>query len=241
MASLLRVEGDWPEPLTATLGWFRARARPWNEEMTGPMLRLDRGGAEFLISVTNHLEELTGQLCFSPALYGGATRVWRRAGYEPHVELGIMERGLGQPALDSGLHDVRALPDPDWEAVLAVDRQAFEGFWAMSRDALIEAHATNRSSTLFTVSRGPELAGFAIVGSQWGVGYLHRIAVGPRFRGEGVARSLLAASINWASKTGARSMVLNVRPENTGARRLYEKSGFSDSGASLQVLRHRPG
>lgn len=107
----------------------------------------------------------------------------------------------------------------------------------MNSLGLAEAHETNRSTALF-VADGPDgLAGYAIVGAQWGTVYLHRVAVRPELAGQGLGAALLGASIDWGGRTGGRTMVLNVRPENTRAKELYGRFGFADTGASLQVLR----
>lgn len=237
VASLLRLEGSWPGPLTLKAGWFRARARPWNEVFTAPMVRLDRGGTEFLIAVRNELANLTGEGVYSPALFPGSTRVWRRAGFDDYSALMVMERSLAHVATSSATYEVKA-PEPDWDAILSVDRASFEGFWGMNRLGLQEAHQTNPSTTLLVVSGNEAPEGFAIVGSQWGVAYLHRIAVVPERSGQGLGAALLDSAMRWGAAHGARSMVLNVRSDNRRAISLYEKAGFTDTGTSLQILRH---
>lgn len=238
VTSLLRVEGSWPGPLSLKSGWFRARARPWNEEVSGPLVRLDRGGTEFLIGVRDELVGITGEDVYSPALYPGSTRVWRRAGFEEYATLAVMERSLARLPAEKTVREVRAVAEPDWDGILDVDRAAFDGFWGMSRLGLEEAHETNHTTTLLTVSTDEAPEGFAIVGSQWGVAYLHRIAVHPERTGLGLGGALLERSMRWGAASGARTMVLNVRGDNRRAQALYEKSGFTNTGTSLQVLRH---
>ena len=227
--------------MTMSAGWFRARARPWNEVITDPMVRVDRGGAEFLHAVTTHLHEIGVDSVYSPALYGGSTGIWSRSGFVEFATLEVMERALNgaSPGVDTS--DVAIERDPDWDEVLEVDRSSFEGFWGMSRLGLQEAHATNRSTALLVIRDGSRLAGYAIVGSQWGTVYLHRIAVGPDDSGRGLGAALLAGSIEWGNGSGGRSMVLNVRQENARAVRLYERLGFTDTGSALRVLRHGRG
>jgi ribosomal protein S18 acetylase RimI-like enzyme len=48
---------------------------------------------------------------------------------------------------------------------------------------------------------------------------------------------LVRASALWASKRGSRSLVLNLRPENDQARRLYEREGFQARETPLHLLR----
>lgn len=241
MASLLRVDGALPEPITITAGWFRARARPWNDTVADPMVRLERGGSEFLTAVTRRLTAMGPEWVYSPALYPDSTAVWRRSGYEPDADLAVMERSLSTPPQTPPVHNVTPVDRPDWDEAVRVDNAAFEGFWRMSRLALTEAHSTNRVSTLLTTSVAGELAGYGIVGTQWGVTYLHRIAVHPDHSGHGLGMSLMAASIDWGRAHGGRSMVLNVRSVNHRAQRLYQRCGFAHTGTNLTVLRHRAG
>lgn len=239
--TLVRVEGEWPDPITLSTGWFRARARPWNDQVTEPMIRLDRGGAEFLISVTRRIHELAGRVCYSPALFGSSSRVWLRSGFEPHAGLRIMERGLNPVASVASDIEVTSNSDPNWEAILEVDRASFEGFWSMSREGLFEALMTNRAHTLLVVPDNDAVAGYAIVGSQWGVTYLHRIAVHPGWAGRGLGRALVGEAVRWGAANGGRTMILNVRPDNHRAIALYQRTGFTDTGTELTVLRHQSG
>lgn len=236
VATLLRVEGSWPGPIALSSGWYRARARPWNESVTDPMVRLERGGSEFLEGVNRRLAELGAVAAYSPALYPGSTRVWTRSGFESFATLDVMERTVSNTPV-SRPGQVRRETEPEWDTILDIDRDAFEGFWGMSRLGLSEAHDTNRSTALFVADGDGDLSGYAIVGAQWGTVYLHRIAVRPGEAGRGIGAELVSACIDWGARTGSRSMVLNVRPENSRAKSLYNRLGFADTGTSLRVLR----
>lgn len=218
-------------------GWFRARARPWNEVVTDPMVRLERGGTDFLEAVTTRLHEMGAGAIYSPALYTGSTRVWRKTGFEEHARLAVMERRLDGKWDPPGGDVAEITSQPDWEAVLRIDRLAFEGFWGMSRLGLEEAHATNRDTALFVTGTLESPTGYCIVGAQWGTVYLHRIAVDPEAGGKGLGAALIGAALNWGRRMGGQSIVLNVRPENDRARRLYRRAGFANTPTALVVLR----
>jgi ribosomal-protein-alanine N-acetyltransferase len=205
------------------------------------MLRLDRGGADFLRMITTHLHGLGAKTVYSPALYPSSTEVWRRGGFDDFVSLEIMERPLiDMPAsVDNGAVVVE--PRPDWEQLLDVDRLAFEGFWGMSRLGLREAQTTNKSSAVLVVPDELHLSGYAIVGIQLATVYLHRIAVRPEAAGRGIGAALLSSAMDWGARSGGSSMVLNVRRENTRAINLYERMGFVWAPTALEVLRHHPG
>jgi ribosomal-protein-alanine N-acetyltransferase len=202
------------------------------------MVRIDRGGSGFLAQITRHLVEFGAGEVYSPALFPGSTRVWVDNDYEECAHLDVFERSLaGKPGPPAD-HPINRV-EPEWESIVAIDRSAFEGFWGMSAAGLEEAYKANKTSQVLTVDVDGRAAGYAIVGVHWGVAYLHRIAVRSDLEGHGLGRSLLAASLNWGSAHGGRVMVLNVRPDNPRARRLYEQGGFADTGTRLSVLRHR--
>lgn len=55
---------------------------------------------------------------------------------------------------------------------------------------------------------------------------LHRIMVAREHRGEGVAKQLMNAGLEWAQGVGASRMLLEVREDNDAALGLYEGCGF---------------
>jgi ribosomal-protein-alanine N-acetyltransferase len=201
------------------------------------MLRLERGGAEFLTAVSRHLFEMGAASVYSPALYPGATRVWRRSGFGDYARLDVMERRLDGDSAPDHPANVAIEGSPDWSSVLELDRLAFDGFWGMSRLGLEEAHRTNRDTALLVTRTGDRLTGYCIVGAQWGTVYLHRIAVRPEAAGQGLGAALIGAAVDWGSSVGGQSLVLNVRPENDRARDLYRRLGFASTNTALDVLR----
>jgi GNAT superfamily N-acetyltransferase len=54
--------------------------------------------------------------------------------------------------------------------------------------------------------------------------------VAPSHRGTGLASELVNAALSWAKEAGANSVGLWVTRENDRARRLYEHTGFSETG-----------
>ena len=199
------------------------------------MLRLVRGGGEFLRTATARLMTITGTGVFSPALYPSSTRIWRAAGYEPHVDLQVWEKSLRreqtrEPGFDM-VHDKE-----EWDEITDIDQDAFTGFWRMSQVGLKEALEVNSRSTTIVIYEDDEPVGYSIVGTQWRVGYLHRIGVRPVAQGRGYGRALIAESANWARRQGAQTLVLNVRDDNTRARSVYRDAGFVATNTRLSVL-----
>jgi len=200
-------------------------------------MRLIRGSHDFLGDASRQLESLAIGDIFSPALYPIATRIWTRAGYEEHISLSVMERHLGGNITEPA-HPVQPIVTPDWLALAKVDRAAFTDFWRMSVAGLAEAtKATPRSALLQIEEEEEGVVGYAIVGTQLTVSFLQRVAVLPARSGKGLGTALIRASMLWARAKGARTMVLNVRPDNVRAADVYEREGFAHTGTSLHLLR----
>jgi ribosomal protein S18 acetylase RimI-like enzyme len=139
-------------------------------------------------------------------------------------------------------------PTPDWittstEPDLAelekVDRSAFDRFWHMGRAGLSEAFGATPKSMLVEARTGGCLLGYAMLGNQAGVCFVQRIAVDPDHRNNGIGGLLMDRSEAWAAQVGAGTMILNVRPDNEEARRLYRRKGFRDTGTNLHVLSYQ--
>ena len=73
-----------------------------------------------------------------------------------------------------------------------------------------------------------QLIGFYI-GEKAGPDFtLMDICVAPDFQGQGIAKQLLAAFIEYGEKHHAENLFLEVRETNTRAIALYEQAGFSE-------------
>ncbi|ULE32745.1 GNAT family N-acetyltransferase [Mycobacterium sp. IDR2000157661] len=56
--------------------------------------------------------------------------------------------------------------------------------------------------------------------------YLYSLWLHPSVRGHGLARRLVAASLDWARACGVRTVRLRVAADNAAARGVYESLGF---------------
>ncbi|RNE64065.1 ribosomal protein S18-alanine N-acetyltransferase [Cryobacterium tepidiphilum] len=59
---------------------------------------------------------------------------------------------------------------------------------------------------------------------------IQTIAVAEEARGHGLGRTLMQSLISEARKRGARTVFLEVRADNPGAQRLYQRLGFDEIG-----------
>ena len=58
--------------------------------------------------------------------------------------------------------------------------------------------------------------------------YLYSLWLDPRVRGRGLARRLVGTALDWARRSGVRTVTLRMAPDNTVARSLYEGLGFTE-------------
>jgi ribosomal protein S18 acetylase RimI-like enzyme len=229
--------GTWPGRITLRRGWARADARPWNDEEPQASLRLLRGGSSFLQACGARLIELGVTGVVSPPLPLSSQRAWLQAGFEPYIDLALMRKSL-DTNVGSPSHLVVEKPQVDLDDLLRIDSAAFSPFWRFNRGALEEAiAATSRSATLTILgSTGIPIA-YAVVGFGSAIAYLQRVAVDPKWQGQGMGRSLVRMVARKARSAGAKVLLLNTQVDNISAIALYEDEGFVRLPEPLSLLR----
>lgn len=199
-------------------------------------LRLVRGGGPgFITDCVTALVELGTSGVLSPPLPRSAQRTWRDADFQDHADLSLLRRELTKISPPS--HLVHTGDHDDLEEALRIDRKAFTDFWQFDREALLEAIRSTPRSVIHVI-RQPSggLAGFAVTGVGSTIGYLQRVAVDPRWQGQGMGRSLVRCSSRWAKQQGAQALMLNTQRDNPAALALYESEGFTTLHEPLVVL-----
>jgi ribosomal protein S18 acetylase RimI-like enzyme len=135
-------------------------------------------------------------------------------------------------------HLVVVTPETPLEALLQIDRAAFDDFWQFDRFGMEEAiAATGKTKTLVIRGRDGEPVAFAVVGFGHAVAYLQRLAVHPVWQGQRMGRSLIRGAARAARSSGSRALMLNTQTDNDVALALYESEGFVTLPEPLAVLR----
>ena len=67
--------------------------------------------------------------------------------------------------------------------------------------------------------------------------YLYSLWLDPAARGQGLARPLVAAAVDWARDQRVRTVTLRVAADNVAARGVYESLGFAADTAESPGLR----
>ncbi len=207
--------------------------------MADASLRLERGSAAFLRQSVEWLFEQNVPSVLSVPLHPGTRRVWDDAGFEPYRELMLMERDLSF-AVEPPAHQIVEGSPRHWADALNVDNLAFEPGWRIGRLGMEDAKKATPTAGFLIHEIDDTVTGFSIVGLAQSTAYLQRIAVDPAHGGLGIGRSLIRATIDWARRRSARSMLLNTQLDNHGAARLYARERFEALPQHLVLLRSTP-
>lgn len=123
----------------------------------------------------------------------------------------------------------------DLEAVLAIERASFVTPW--SRRAFLHELERNRVAEAWVAreaggsTSGPDpVVGYVCLWIVADEVHVTNLAVHPAHRGRGIASRMLVAALVRRRALGARRALLEVRPANIEARRLYRSLGFREVG-----------
>ncbi len=233
----MRVKGAWPRRLTFLQGFGMGVARPWNDDVPAAAVRINRGSAGFLEDCLNELSALQPQLeaAYSPPLVDGSQQMWLKAGFSVEHALDVHEREIGFVIANPTTSIVQG-DQEDITEINALDRRAFPEFWRFGRPGLEDALRSTPTNVLILSMHEQQVAGFCIMGLSSQRSYLQRIAVDPDQQGNGHGSSLVRAGLQWASRRGASSVILNTQPTNSSSRALYAREGFTHHPGGVLLL-----
>lgn len=174
-------------------------------------------------------------------------------GYQPARYFFEMTRPIDLPLeehrLPAGLEIRPALPQ-DYRKIWDANQEAFKDHWgyAPSEEGQFEVWMEDRlcRPELWKIAwDGDEVAGQ--VGNfldekenaEYGRkrGYTEAISVGRKWRGRGVAKALIAASIRMFKEMGMEETCLGVDAENqNGALKLYQRMGYQEEPAMTSMV-----
>ena len=117
----------------------------------------------------------------------------------------------------------------DLDRILEIEQASFVNPW--TREMYLAELENHGVSFCFVVrDSSQQVIGFC---SFWRVLdelHINNLAVAPERRGSGAGTALLKEVLREGTRMGARRATLEVRRSNEGARRLYERLGFSVAG-----------
>jgi ribosomal protein S18 acetylase RimI-like enzyme len=196
------------------------------------------------------------------AMFPEAAHSFRAAGFRTIDTLALLEARLGSNGRRASTarrlqrpvtQRLRAHHLPD---AAALDRSAFGDPWGndvASLTSITDATPRHRARIVNAVHSSsersehrdhgadptggrPHVSGFAITGQSGAFGYLQRLAVHPNARRQGIARSLVADSMQWMQRRGATTAMVNTALDNEAALALYARAGFRRRTDTLTIL-----
>lgn len=122
------------------------------------------------------------------------------------------------------LSTIRPMSEHDLNPVIAVEQTIYPFPWSLGnfRDSL------NAGYSCWICESGPDLVGYAVMMVAAGEAHLLNLGIAHEWQQRGMGRQFMHHLINVARDYHATTMLLEVRPSNTAARRLYHSLGFCD-------------
>jgi len=126
---------------------------------------------------------------------------------------------------------IRGLRSEDVPALIEIERASpTVAHWSESEyRKLLASDAMPQRRTLVAVQEA-HAVGFAVAKVVAGEWEIENIVVRANSQRQGIGEQLLSRLIQEAKRNGARQILLEVRLQNTAARNLYAKCGFSVVG-----------
>lgn len=197
-----------------------------------PLRQLQRSDVE---RIQQQLQDDEGPIVTS-ALAPKEQHAFLSAGFAPRESLYLLRHDLTELPTPVGPAEVRAARRSDLDAVLRIDREGFDDFWAFDKPALAHARRATPHHRYVVATAGREILGYAITGKAAKTGYLQRLCVAAHAQKKGIGAQLIADALLWSARAGARSVLVNTQEINDAARRIYERTGFVLDDQRLTVL-----
>ena len=132
----------------------------------------------------------------------------------------------GRADRDEVALDVLRVTDVD--DVIEIERASFATPW--TRDQILQQIGDEHHGYNPVVRSGGRPIAYACLRLLEGLAEVHSIAVSPSYRGRGLGARLLRHALLEAARRGCSRAMLEVRPSNVVAQRLYERFGFRRVG-----------
>ena len=186
------------------------------------------GGSRLLDLNVEHVAAL--------ALENWFEQLVQKAGFKRTDTVIFYELGLesGTAVGNDPGYKLRSIRSTETEAILEVDRLAFETIWQISRDS--PAVAIIQASSASLIEDGGEVIGYQITTSSPIGAHLPRLAVLPSRQREGLGTLLVNDAAQSVQETGLGQLSVNTQENNHSSRKLYEKLGFMQTGKEFPVL-----
>jgi ribosomal-protein-alanine N-acetyltransferase len=121
---------------------------------------------------------------------------------------------------------IRPLTPADLEAVMEIEVRAYDFPWTegIFRDCLRVGYCC------WCYENEEVVQGYGVMSAAAGESHILNLTVRPESQRQGIGSKLMKHFLQLARRHGADTLMLEVRPSNTTAIRLYEQMGFNEIG-----------
>ena len=121
---------------------------------------------------------------------------------------------------------LRPMREVDLDLVFEIEQQAYPFPWTMGifRDCLRVGYSC------WVLEREEHPIAYAVMSVAADEAHILNICVIPSLHGQGIGHQLLEQMVALARRRGVDTVLLEVRPSNKAAVRMYEKAGFCEVG-----------
>jgi ribosomal protein S18 acetylase RimI-like enzyme len=161
--------------------------------------------------------------------------------FEHYQDIVVLERNIpGDETYHTKGITVRPLREGDFAQVLEVDNTAFELIWRISEDEL--THAMKASKYTSVAIHEGKIIGYQLSTGNPFSAHLARLAVLPKYQGQGIGYALIQDLLSFFQRSGIPSITVNTQQTNHSSLHLYKKMGFQLTGETFPIyLRNLPG
>jgi ribosomal-protein-alanine acetyltransferase len=121
---------------------------------------------------------------------------------------------------------LRPMREADLQAVMAIERRAYEYPWSegIFRDCLRIGYGC------WVMEKDGMIQGYGVMSVAEGESHILNLCVQPQMQGQGLGRKLLEHLLTQSRRLGVDTALLEVRPSNIRAIKLYRDMGFNEVG-----------
>ncbi|MDQ3327639.1 MAG: GNAT family N-acetyltransferase [Chloroflexota bacterium] len=178
--------------------------------------------------------ESYGAVLVDPAEYRSATGFYRDAGVVLLEEVLVLRTtALPGPLVEQTI-EMQPMRNRGIDDLMRIDRDAFPWLWWNSREEF-EEYLDTPGVTMWVALRNDEVLGYVGITQLREWGHIDRLAVRPRFQGNGYGTQLLAWALQRLDAAGARYAQLSTQESNQRSRGLYQQFGFRPTRGSYKL------
>lgn len=129
-------------------------------------------------------------------------------------------------SLRTGEYGFRTMTERDLPEIIAIEQRSYDFPWSVAifKDCIRVGYYCQ------VIENSGEIGGYGVMTVGAGEAHIVNLCVKPELRQQGLGGRILTHIMNQARRLGVENMLLEVRPSNLVAIRLYMNMGFNEVG-----------